>query len=577
MIICGIKLTHDGAIALIDNGKLIFSYEMEKIANSARHAKFFLSMANMNEILAEHGYSPNSVDRIVIDGWDGWDEREFSGGEAEEDFYLEIPAQENQKLKIKVADYGHIVKADENILKCSQFRIQELGMAYNSYMHVSSHVSSAYCTSPFPGKGEDSYILVWDGGMPPQLFYYKYRENTFMNLGYLFLFGGYMYIRFAYEYEPFCQFKYGLEIAGKVMAYIAIGNVIEEVLVRFREIFDGMNIAIEDEEVNMRLVDMVSLSFVEQAKKLCIANQVRHQDMLATFHAFVQQQLVHCLEKKVKKFPQYQANLCFAGGSALNIKWNNALRESGIFREVWVPPFPNDAGSAIGTACCEMLVNDSCRALEWDVYSGPVIHRGHLEQSDYSNCECGIEELAFILHKYGEPIVFLHGAAELGPRALGNRSILAPASVKGMKSLLNKIKGREDYRPVAPICLEADAPGVFDPGSPDPFMLYEHMVKPEWKDKVAAICHLDGSARLQTVNSKQNKFIFQLLTHYKRLSGIPLLCNTSANFNGKGFFPDVASAMAWGKVNFIWSEGYLFFRETAGHPLELYSKEIAVK
>jgi carbamoyltransferase len=145
-----------------------------------------------------------------------------------------------------------------------------------------------------------------------------------------------------------------------------------------------------------------------------------------------------------------------------------------------------------------------------------------------------------------------------------------------MKKLLNMIKGREDYRPVAPICLEEDAAEVFSPGSPDPYMLYEHIVRDGWKDKVPAICHLDGTARLQTVNREENAAIHELLGHYKKLSGVPLLCNTSANFNGRGFFPDVASVMVWDKVNFIWNDDKVFFKKQF-HPQRLFSKESVVK
>ena len=127
-----------------------------------------------------------------------------------------------------------------------------------------------------------------------------------------------------------------------------------------------------------------------------------------------------------------------------------------------------------------------------------------------------------------------------------------------MKKVLNGIKNREDYRPVAPICLEEDAKDIFEPGSRDPYMLFDHKVRPEWKERIPAICHLDGTARLQTVNEMENPVIFSLLTEYKKLSGIPLLCNTSANLNGKGFFPDIASAVQWDQVNYVWSGGAIY-------------------
>ncbi|MBK3648038.1 carbamoyltransferase C-terminal domain-containing protein, partial [Streptomyces sp. MBT33] len=173
---------------------------------------------------------------------------------------------------------------------------------------------------------------------------------------------------------------------------------------------------------------------------------------------------------------------------------------------------------------------------------------------------CELRDLARLLHDNDEPVVFLNGRAEIGPRALGNRSILAPAGSPKMKDLLNEVKEREFYRPVAPICLEESAPEIFSPGTPDPYMLFDHAVREDWKDRVPAVCHLDGTARLQTVNRAENAAVHELLTHYHELSGIPLLCNTSANHKGSGFFPDVRSAMEWGRVRLIWSDGTLFTR-----------------
>jgi carbamoyltransferase len=124
------------------------------------------------------------------------------------------------------------------------------------------------------------------------------------------------------------------------------------------------------------------------------------------------------------------------------------------------------------------------------------------------------------------------------------------------------MKGRESYRPVAPICPEESAPSVFSPGSPDPYMLFEHQVRPEWRTRVPAIVHVDGSARLQTV-SQANPVMYELLTAYRKRTGVPVLCNTSANFSGSGFFPDVDSVFRWGRIRYVWSAGTLFRADVA--------------
>ncbi|MBO9201557.1 MULTISPECIES: carbamoyltransferase N-terminal domain-containing protein [Niastella] len=554
MTICGIKLTHDGAIALIDNGQLIFSYEMEKLSNSSRHSEFNITMERVEEILLKYGYTPDRINNWVIDGWDNW---------RSEDLDVFNPTKRTAGPNIvkgfELAAYGHMVN-EEDILLPALFRNKQVPWPYKSYMHVSGHVTAAYCTSPFAHKREDAFVLVWDGGMPPQLFYYDYHKNKVHNLGYLFLLAGYMYINFAHAFEPFNKLEKELSLAGKVMAYIALGTVDDHLVEFYKETFNKLNRKVDTANVNIDVVAILTAEFIKQSRLHCDRHQIEHRHMLASFHAFLEQIIIEKLQEKVKAHALHTRNLCFAGGSALNIKWNSAIRETRLFKEVWVPPFPNDAGSAIGTACCEMLVADRIRALDWNVYSGPMVCATDDLHSNYSVTECSLEELARLLHTFNEPVVFLNGAAELGPRSLGNRSILAPAVEPAMKKLLNKIKGREDYRPVAPVCIEEEANVIFNPGTRDPFMLYEHRVKEEWKDKVPAICHLDGTARLQTVNRRENEMLYDLLLHYKKLSGIPLLCNTSANHKGKGFFPDVKSVMDWDMVNFIWSHGKLYHK-----------------
>jgi carbamoyltransferase len=245
-----------------------------------------------------------------------------------------------------------------------------------------------------------------------------------------------------------------------------------------------------------------------------------------------------------------------AGGCALNIGWNDAVRSSGLFADVWVPPFPNDSGSALGTAAAEMMRGGTA-ALRWDVYRGTSLPPSE-PAPGWRERRCSIGELASLLHETGEPVVVLQGRAELGPRALGNRSILCAATDPGTRDRLNDMKQRAWYRPVAPVCLESCAPDVFDPGTPDPYMLFIHRVRERWRDVVPAIVHVDGTARLQTINHQQHPLLASLLEEYRQRSGIPLLCNTSANLPGCGFFADAASAMRWGEAPWVWQEGRLF-------------------
>jgi len=539
MIICGIKMTHDGSISLIDGQRLVFCYEIEKLNNYSRYARFVLNMHDIHEIYNRHGYSFDQTDKIVFDGWN-----------PDEPQYLETG---DTKLLLKLAEYGTLIGKMENAMQRHSFSIMvsDVKLDYSSYYHVAGHIASAYCTSPMARAGEDSYVLIWDGGMFPQLFYYHCQTNTVDNLGALFEIIGNIYGIFSQHFGPFKPkqeaVRENLSIAGKVMAYIALGTYREEMIAIFNSIYE------KHKDKGMAFASILAQEFISRTA----FNNYPPEDILHTFHVFLERLLVEKLTEKVSRHGGNIKNLCFAGGSALNIKWNSAIRNTGLFREVWVPPFPNDSGSSIGTACCEMIHETGLNHLDWSVFSGPPVIESE-PNSGWIKKPVPVQELARLLFEECEPVVFLNGRAELGPRALGSRSILAPATQAHMKQVLNRIKGREDYRPVAPICLETDAKDIFEPGTRDPYMLFDHHVRREWKERIPAICHLDGTARLQTVNESENPVMFQLLSEYKKLSGVPLLCNTSANFNGKGFFPDVASAMRWEQVNYVWSGGFLY-------------------
>jgi carbamoyltransferase len=133
-----------------------------------------------------------------------------------------------------------------------------------------------------------------------------------------------------------------------------------------------------------------------------------------------------------------------------------------------------------------------------------------------------------------------------------------------MTAILNGIKGRESYRPVAPICLEERAADIFEPGERDPYMVFDHRVRPDWAARIPAVVHVDGTARLQTVSDRDSPLAASVLRAFAARSGIPVLCNTSANLPGRGFFPDAASAMSWGGTSYVWADGVLYTREEPG-------------
>ena len=547
MRICGIKLGHDGSVAVIEDGRLRFSIELEKLDNQVRHCP----LTNLDAIfstLRGEGLAREDIDRFVIDGWHAHSRNMFHWGQRELRFprapYIQTPL-------------------GSDLLAC--LHASESGLDYLSWPHYAGHVIGAWCSSPFAAAGHSAFVLSWDGGMVPYLYYVHGDSGRVDNLGAPFGIVGDLYAEVAAGRGPFNANPSpweSLGTPGKIMAYAAYGRVREDLLHRLEQHCAQLPVL---DDASLPRIYPANFEVLRQIRADALFEQAEGADVIASYHAYIQELLVRSLRREVERHPGHARRLCYAGGCALNIKWNQAVRASGIFEQMWIPPFPNDAGSAIGAAACAMLAQGGHLALDWNVYSGPRFHDSEMPPG-WGVRPCNLRELARVMHERGKPVLFLGGRAELGPRALGNRSILAPAVDARMKQHLNTIKDREDYRPVAPICLEQHATEVFDPGGSDPYMLYDHQVRPAWVERVPAILHHDGSARLQTVTAAQNPAVHELLSAYHALSGVPLLCNTSANHKHKGFFPDLASAAAWQGTDLIWSGGRLYARITQGAP-----------
>ncbi|MFI9842498.1 carbamoyltransferase N-terminal domain-containing protein [Nonomuraea sp. NPDC051941] len=544
MRFCGIKITHDGAVAVIDDGRLIMSCESEKIANRPRYSRID-DLSDVELLLSDFGYDLADMDVVAFDGWHRpYKKRRWGGIDVE----------------IRLGPYVEGIRAKTLI---NPVRERTLDLEYLTFPHYAGHVAAAYCTSPFAAAGEPALILSWDGLMYPYVYNCRGDLAKLQTVGPLFPLVGNAYPALAGSFPPFSSRGPGLEnlgLAGKIMAYAAFGTPRAEAMEKIAAALDRCHSACRQESA---FGDDQAFQFeagVERLEKLASElhlDGVPPADMIASIDRYLGDRLVEGLARMQRADPGTPRNLCLTGGTALNINWNRQIRDSGIFENIWVPPFPNDSGVALGVACCAMAVTEGRSQVEWDVYSGPRLAPSPVH-SDWTSRPCSPSELARLLHETGEPVVYLTGRAELGPRALGHRSILAPATDETMHDRLNAMKEREDFRPIAPVCLEDAAQEVFEPGTADPYMLFSHHVREAWRERLPAICHVDGTARLQTVNETQCPELVELLRAYHRISGVPVLCNTSANFKNRGFFPSVASAMEWGRTRFIWSEGTIY-------------------
>jgi hydroxymethyl cephem carbamoyltransferase len=225
--------------------------------------------------------------------------------------------------------------------------------------------------------------------------------------------------------------------------------------------------------------------------------------------------------------------LYIAGGCGLNCDWNVRWRDLGHFSSVFVPPCPNDAGSAIGSAIDALASLTGDPYIEWDVYSGLEFeHDAEPDPARWEQVQMTEPAVAEALAQ-GRIFAWVQGRWEIGPRALGNRSLLADPLDPRMKDRLNEVKQREDYRPIAPCCRLEDVPLAFAEDFHDPYMLYFNRIRTP--DRLGAVTHVDGTARVQTVTAETNAPLYRLLTAFADRRGLGALCNTSLNFKGYGF------------------------------------------
>lgn len=238
-------------------------------------------------------------------------------------------------------------------------------------------------------------------------------------------------------------------------------------------------------------------------------------------------------------------NMCMAGGVALNCVMNARLRDEGPFDHIWVQPAAGDAGTALGAALWidaqarDATAENGRRPYRMDhVFLGPGYDDDEIEaflqwsKLPYRRLDNVAEEAADLLAQ-NKIIGWFQGRLEFGPRALGARSILASPIDPDMQEKLNDIKDREDFRPVAPVVVEEAAGEWFVDAAVSPYMLFVYDVAPDKADRIPAVRHVDGTARIQTINREQHARYYDLLKAFEARTGVPVLVNTSLNTRGE--------------------------------------------
>ncbi|WP_338925275.1 proline dehydrogenase [Mycetohabitans endofungorum] len=498
MLILSFKPGHDGAVAAIEDGNLLFSFEAEK-DSFFRYAPV---TPELTVTVARH--LDRIPDVIAMGGW-------YKG------VYDTTDYSDNGVWTTSAGYFG------ESSVVSRRDRFMGKEVEFFSSSHARSHIWNAFGMSGLT-QGQPAYCLVWEGGLGD--FYEIDENNTVTHIGTALTYPGIRYQLIYALADPTFSFTDLQQVgrigdAGKLMAIAAYSDCAppsEKEAHYIEHMLSGVGYGHLLNKASMNwsgLIDVgvESIVFKNFARKFSDA-------LFERFHQFARKNLT-------KRLP-----LLIAGGCGLNCDWNTMWENTGLFESVFIPPCANDSGSAIGTAIDAQRHYTGQTTINWSVYAGEDFFEDVTDTPEgFIGRPLDVEQVAADLAA-GKVIAWARGKCEIGPRALGNRSLLAAPFSESMTARLNQIKQREGFRPIAPICLEEEAERLFGRSSPSPYMLHFTKVR---STKLRAVTHVDGSARVQTVNRGQNPAIYELLCRFRELTGYGVLCNTSLNFNGRGF------------------------------------------
>jgi hydroxymethyl cephem carbamoyltransferase len=498
MRILSLKPGHDGAIAYIDDGRLVFSLEAEK-DSFPRHGDVSAGL-----VVRALEMAPEPPDVLAIGGW----EKCLPG------FYTDIAA-------------GYFGSDAVTVRESRMFgrRVQVF-----SSSHERSHVYMAAAMAP-AAPLEECVILVWEG-IIGSFYHWRMPKRIVSTVPVMSQPGARYAALFALADTtfPLEGSNPKREFAGKLMALSAYAK-------------EGELIA-EDRAV---VEDLLTTATVYPFDKFRYRQSRLYNCGVDTppVHAtakYLGDRIFETFQIAAKHSMPPGFPLLISGGCGLNCDWNTRWRQSSLFSDVFVPPCANDSGSAIGTAADALtFFGQPCR-LTWSVYSGDAFVRDW--EPDPAVWQKRSRDFAAIARTLarGEAVAWVEGRSEIGPRALGHRSLLASPLHSESARHLNVIKQREGYRPIAPACLREELSKWFDPPIDDPYMLYFTRVR---TTALPGVTHVDGSARIQSIRREDGLSLYSLLECFRRESGLGVLCNTSLNFKGRGFINRASELFAF--------------------------------
>ena len=537
--ILGLNAYHgDAAAALVVDGALVCAAEEERF-NRVKHCAGFPALSAA-WCLAEAGLSADDLDHVAI----GRDPKANLGAKAMRTLrhgtswtYLKARFENASKVKDVKGELETALGAG-------------VGAQFHNVEHHQAHVASAFFPSPF----EDAAILTVDG--------FGDFASTMLAEGHGASFAILERVLFPHSlgifYTAVTQWLgfpgYGDE--GKVMGLapygaprfmdemrkivIPKGDVFELGLDYFRHHKEGVDMTWDDGTPTIGILYAERMEEVfGPAREPDSALTALHEDVAASMQAMLEEAYLHLVNAlwERTKIP----NICLAGGVALNAVANGRIRPETPFEEVFVQPAAGDSGIAVGAALHvwhQGLGNPRGFVME-HAFWGPK----------YSDAECvaaltaaGLESVRLdddelFTHvaeriAAGDVVGWFQDRMEYGPRALGNRSIVADPRRPDMKDILNaRIKQREHFRPFAPSIL-ADATGEwFEQDYTSPYMVLVYKTRIEKRELIPAVNHVDDTGRVQTVTEATSPRYYRLIKEFERLTGVPILLNTSFNEN----------------------------------------------
>ena len=437
-----------------------------------------------------------------------------------------------------------IARSGLNLARLLAEEYRSSTIAFYDFDHHDTHAALACHASPFQ---EAACAVIDSYGENGSLGFYHYRNGTLERiheshgLGSLGLY--YMHI------TALCGFDWMQGEEWKVMGLAPYGCLDEEVYRLLQDILTVKGLNLEHPRGRM----FPALLNLEKKRRTLGEPGERAADLAYTGQFFFAQIMTKILSNFHQSLPS--DNLALAGGCALNSSFNGQITRNTPFCNLYVPSAPADDGTALGAAWMAFAKEQGSvpiASFPLPAYLGSEISPEALARLVRFSTGLTIRHLPETIFQEtasqlanGKLVAWVQGRAEFGPRALGNRSILADPRDPGMKARINdRVKFREEFRPFAPSILHEHGPDYFVDYRETPYMEQALRFHPEAARRVPAVVHVDGSGRLQTVKQEWNPAFHRLLTAFHKETGIPLLLNTSFNVMGKPMVHTVEDAIA---------------------------------